>query len=231
MIANPAYSSATNLLPRTSSTVEFGALDHAAATEYLTQREWPMGLTQSFLKNLSKIPIRYFICDNSGSMVASDGHRLIGEGNRKQVIPASRWGELGDFVRFHAGLASAAKATSQFRMLNGSNPITVGRYDDVDGTSLRNVLGLLEDSPSGGTPLCRHLAEVVTEIKGIESYLRANNQKATVVIATDGESSDGDMAAAMAPLSNLPVWVVVRLCTDEDKIVDYWNNIDKVLGR
>lgn len=39
----------------------------------------------------------------------------------------------------------------------------------------------------------------------------------------------GDIAEAMRPLQNLPVWVVVRLCTDDDKVVDYWNNIDKVL--
>lgn len=61
-------------------------------------------------------------------------------------------------------------------------------------------------------------------------FLRQTNQKVCVVIATDGESSDGDIAAAMRPLSQLPVWVVIRLCTDEDRIAEYWNNIDKVLG-
>ena len=64
----------------------------------------------------------------------------------------------------------------------------------------------------------------------MELTLRANNQRVAVVIATDGESSDGDIAAAMAPLQQLPVHVVIRLCTDQDSIVDYWNNIDKSLG-
>eukprot|EP01034_Spumella_vulgaris_P015571 gene15571-19896_t len=32
------------------------------------------------------------------------------------------------------------------------------------------------------------------------------NQKALVVIATDGEASDGEVAEAMRPLKDLPVW-------------------------
>jgi hypothetical protein len=39
-------------------------------------------------------------------------------------------------------------------------------------------------------------------------------------------SSDGDVAAALKPLEKLPVWVVIKLCTDDDAVVDYWNNID-----
>lgn len=60
----------------------------------------------------------------------------------------------------------------------------------------------------------------------MEQSLRANGHKALVVIATDGESSDGDIAEAMRPLKDLPVWVVIRLCTDEAPVVKYWNDID-----
>ena len=64
----------------------------------------------------------------------------------------------------------------------------------------------------------------------LEPFLRATNKKVAVIIATDGESSDGDIAQAMAPLKDLPALVVIRLCTDQDSICDYWNNIDKILG-
>ena len=40
---------------------------------------------------------------------------------------------------------------------------------------------------------------------------------------SDGAATDGDVSEAMKPLQNLPVWVVVRLCTDDDSVVQYWN--------
>jgi hypothetical protein len=88
---------------------------------------------------------------------------------------------------------------------------------------------VFEDSPSGGTPLCKHIREITAKIRSMEPQLRAAGQKACVMIATDGESSDGDVAEALRPLRELPAWVVIRLCTDEDKIVSYWNNVDSVL--
>ena len=97
---------------------------------------------------------------------------------------------------------------------------------DDNGQRYRELLQHLEQSPNGGTPLCRHISEIVAQITALAPQLRANNQKAAVIIATDGEASDGDIASAMVPLRNLPVWVVIRLCTGEDSIVNYWNNVD-----
>ena len=81
----------------------------------------------------------------------------------------------------------------------------------------------------GGTPLCQHIREVINDIKQNEASLRQNGQRACIIIATDGEASDGDLATAMAPLEHLPVWVVVKLCTNEEHIVEYWGSIDAKL--
>ena len=92
-------------------------------------------------------------------------------------------------MRFHAELANAAGVLTEFRLLNGAPPIIVGRPDG--GENMRVLHGLLSGSPGGGTPLCRHINEVIAQIRVMEPHLRANGQRAVVVIATDGESSDG----------------------------------------
>jgi hypothetical protein len=131
-------------------------------------------------------------------------------------------------MKFHAALAEYARAPTEFRLLNGAEPIVVGRGDDT-GFAMSVLQERFDASPGGGTPLCKHIRAVTAQIQSAETMLRANKQRACIVIATDGESSDGDIALAMKPLERLPCWVVIRLCTDDDKIVDYWNNIDSQL--
>lgn len=91
------------------------------------------------------------------------------------------------------------------------------------------MTSILNGLPGGGTPLCHHVNQVVEQITAIAPELRAAGKKASLIICSDGEASDGDITAALRPLHNLPVWVVIRLCTDEDPVVSYWNNIDSQL--
>jgi hypothetical protein len=114
-------------------------------------------------------------------------------------------------------------------MLNKLGPVEVGRAAAIDAQSIRALEDAFDESPSGGTPLCRHIHDVVSRIQGMAAGLYSSGQKVSLVIATDGESSDGDLAAAMKPLEQLPVNVVVRLCTDSEQVVNYWNSIDSQL--
>lgn len=51
--------------------------------EQLDAYGWPRGLQETFLKSLSKNPIRFFIVDDSGSMASADGRRLVSSAGGK----------------------------------------------------------------------------------------------------------------------------------------------------
>lgn len=257
---NTSSTNATAGLPPVSSLLT-PIVDERATKAYLSRYRWPRGLQMALLKNLTKVPVRFFVCDDSGSMSANDGQKIVpvddssttGANNRQgtAVSPAppastsnsnnetfyrfvncTRWNELVLALEFHAGLAHACGAPSEFRMLNSCMPVVIGdRIRDPEGLNynyfMKDVLYAV--TPIGKTPLCRHLGEIIEKIKMLAPTLRANGQKAAVIIATDGESSDGDLIEAMKPLQDLPVWVVVRLCTDNIRVVKYWNDIDESL--
>ena len=77
--------------------------------------------------------------------------------------------------------------------------------------------------------MCEHMNAIVADIQSKEQILRRNRQKAVVLVATDGLSSDGDLVRALKPLERLPVWLVVKLCTDEDSVVESYNALDGAL--
>jgi hypothetical protein len=109
----------------------------------------------------------------------------------------------------------------------GAGPISIGSSAANDEVELPILCALMEGSPFGGTPFCYHVNEVTKQVKAIAPDLRAAGKKASLIIYADGEASDGDIATALRPLHNLPVWVVIRLCTDDDAVVRYWNNVDE----
>ena len=104
--------------------------------EYLGKNHWPVGLQDTLLRGLNKYKIRYIIADDSGSMMASDGAHLVGEGNDQQMIACSRWTELVTSMTFHAKLAEVAQAKTEFRLLNQPQPIVLGLGPENDSVCI-----------------------------------------------------------------------------------------------
>lgn len=218
------YYDATPSAPLPTATINV-----AGAKRYLTAQNWPEGLQNTLIQNLLKQPYRFFICDDSASMMNNDGKKLVGLHPQTKLISCSRWTELVDSLKFHIEFAEAASAVSEFRFLNMGRPVTIGTNDAESNRGVSTLMNSLNSSPSGKTPLCRHIREVTQKIKDLMPQLVSMSQRACLIISTDGESSDGDIRDAMRPLMGLPVWVVVRLCTNESRIVEYWNRLDNEL--
>jgi hypothetical protein len=59
-------------------------INEAGAFEYLQAHKWPYGLQRTSVDQMKKIAFRFIICDDSGSMMASDGHKLMTASNGVQ---------------------------------------------------------------------------------------------------------------------------------------------------
>jgi hypothetical protein len=187
-------------------------------------------------------------------MMSTDGNELRGTRDKISVVKCSRWKELQGSIEYHAELAGLIGATTIFRMLNdpgstigpqefsicGDTTFESGMTSKNIEQEVSNVIGIIQRTrPNGVTPLTYHLETISNRIAAMESVLRQQGQKAVVVIATDGLPSDDrgnvtdqvrlEFVDALKRLQRLPVWVVIRLCTDEDKVNDYYNDLDKVL--
>jgi len=151
------------------------------------------------------------------------------------MVDCTRWQELGASIQWHATMAAHLAAPTEFRLLNppggGSLQVLQCGVGPEPTSEIREVEKMLHTSPKSTTPLCAQIRAVVERVKQEEQVLRAKGRRCVVVIASDGQASDGDVEAALRPLCSLPVWLVVRLCTDEDQVVEYWNEIDEHLEK
>jgi len=153
-------------------------------------------------------------------------------------------------VEYHARLAALVEAPTRLRLLN--NPgVSVGpqqfsiaedtssiahqsmsitRQIEVATSTMRKV------GPSGCTPLTSHILEIQNEVRQMAPELSRQGKKVAIIIATDGLPTDErgyggpnhnqEFVDALRMLEGLPVWVVVRLCTNDENIVNFYNDLD-----
>ena len=105
--------------------------------------QWPLGLVDYAIRGMKAVPIRFFICDDSGSMGISDGHKNLKVAGGYKRVQSTRWAEMGDELRFLAALTQAAQSVSEFRFLN-NRAFRVERNSDLSG-----LYQVLEGSPNG----------------------------------------------------------------------------------
>ena len=216
--------------------------DHSVLDNWLTSQGFPPGLIAALRESSISFPRRIWIVDNSGSMNTEDGHRVVGEGENMKFIGCTRWRELGDTVEYHSEISGRAGWNTEFRLLNhpGRNfPQTFSANSPGDIDKVRRIM--TESRPTGCTPLTKHLRAIREDFNDTNyvNQLRSNGQRVVIVVATDGMPTDEQgYANAMVQqefkntldsFGGLPVWIVIRLCTDDDEICNYYNDIDEQL--
>ena len=222
---------------RLSATTSADAADTLRSLAYLGIAK---GLSNTVAQSVKAHPLRIMIVDNSGSMNTCDGNKMLNNNGSVKMVKCSRWVELSDEVMKVADVSSALNARTDFHLLNPTPnlkqcSIATSAWEGVaplgpttDATSLRESLNKV--NPTNTTPLTESVMSVISMISPIAADLRASGQQVAVILATDGHPNNRQsFVQAMQQLQLLPVWVVVRLCTDDDDVVSFWNDLDEQL--
>ena len=111
---------------------------------------------------------------------------------------------------------------------------------DVVAYETRQALEWIQKvRPGGCTPLTQHILEIQQEVASLVPTLTSTGQRVVLVLATDGLPTDSagyggpacqqEFVSSLRRLEGLPVWIIIRLCTDEQSVVDFYSELDKQL--
>lgn len=186
----------------------------------------------------SQIALRVFLLDNSGSTCEADGHvlrqDLVG---RTEQIPASRWDEISTMALEQAEWNACLGVRSEFVLLNSPSGITEpsreGRdFVTIDPAVARLAELLKKNGPRGPTPLAYRIRQLTGRLrKAVKDDRRIMLSVVTDGIPTSTQSKPKDefMQELREFVRQLNAFVVIRLATDDDEVVKYYNRIDEEL--
>jgi hypothetical protein len=225
-----------------------------AARHILQEQGYTNGLIDALEKNRRAFPCNYWIVDNSGSMATADGHRIVPQKNGSlKFSTCTRWKEMQETVDYHTQLAAVLNSPTTYRLLNNPGAVAGPQifrvaHHQPEGSHNNNTIDhdlavaqsvMMNTQPAGVTPLAQHVEIIRQEIVQMEPLLRHTGGKVAIILATDGLPTDvrgysnttvqAQFVETLRSLEGLPVWIVVRLCTDADDVVQYWNDLDEQL--
>mmetsp|Transcript_6172 Transcript_6172/g.7114 ORF Transcript_6172/g.7114 Transcript_6172/m.7114 type:complete len:381 (+) Transcript_6172:103-1245(+) len=215
----------------------------------LRSQGFTTGLAESFADVKTTFPLRIWVIDNSGSMQKVDGHRIVSTRtkNDMKIVDCTRWDEIKEAVTYHIQMSALLEASTSFRLLNNPGIAAGPQQFDIaqmgkemiqqEVTEAVNIMTKVR--PGGVTPLTQHIQEIHSTISGLRSSLEMEGKKVAVIIATDGLPTDAhghsnktmqnQFVQSLRLLEGLPVWLVIRLCTDDDEVVQFYNDLDDQL--
>jgi len=210
--------------------------------------ETPFGLADMLANEDPSVALRIFLLDNSGSTSNADGHVLHKDSlGRTQSITTTRWEEICATALDQATWNATAGVRSEFILLNPpcpQNPQAGRDFAVVDPKAgspaaqveiLRRILA--QNGPRGTTPLTTRLQQLqrrlANEVKDGRRVMLSIVTDGMPTSPNNGTTSHSDRTAFVNELrsftSNFNAFVVIRLATDDEDTVDYYNRIDEEL--
>lgn len=193
----------------------------------------------------SQIALRVFLLDNSGSTCQADGHVLRRDPlGRTEQIPASRWDEISSMALEQAEWNACLGVRSEFVLLNPPSGITEPSREGRDFVTIDPAAGdpraqvarlaelLKKNGPRGPTPLAYRIRQLTGRLrKAVRDDRRIMLSVVTDGIPTSTQSKPKDefMQELRDFVRQLNAFVVIRLATDDDEVVKYYNRIDEEL--
>jgi len=199
-----------------------------------------------------QIGLRIFLLDNSGSTSTCDGHFFKAQPNGTLVSwPCTRWEEIKCMAMDQAEWNVTIGTPCEFILLNpgpgqpqeGRDFVRIARGSPGEQQAAVSRLRKMLDNtqPNGPTPIADRLNELHQRIRGEHMELVNRGQRVVLVIATDGLptsarsgfSSQVDKRGMVQELTrlmtDLSVFVVIRLTTDDDSVISFYNEVDEQL--
>lgn len=236
-------SSSDRSLVRTTS-----RMTHKALQKNLEFAGLPERLADCIAREDERIGLRIFLLDNSGSTSYCDGKYFVVDHEREvlQSRRCSRWDEIKGMARSQAEWNLPLGVPCEFMLLNcGPPPLREGidfvRIDPGrQQGDMQSLVRMLDSTgPNGTTPLADRVADICQRVHSEHADLVQAGQHIMLTIATDGlptakhttQSTDHERKQFVQQLRRLmlqfPVHVVIRLCTDENDVVEYYNQVEE----
>ena len=206
------------------------------------------GLAKRIVQHTDQHPLRIYLIDNSSTQLHADGHLVVQSKNppfRIQLVDCTRWEEVCAMLIWHAEFAAWCQTPMVLRLLHdpgatvGPQQVGVAASKHLSCTEeldrLKELLG--NTRPSGGTTrLLIHLREMLQTILEISPRLQEEAKGIVLVICTDGLPTDDqgqespqvtkEFTNTLKLLQGQQVSVVVRLSTDEERVVQFYQQLD-----
>jgi hypothetical protein len=212
--------------------------------EVLQQQGFPTGLASLLLSHTIDHPVRLWLVDNCGTMIARDGHRVVQSTKSVEIIDCSRWEEVTTCVIWHAEMSAWCQNPTAIRLLKDPGhhigPQQCGICASNHLSSSEEVLRLKallrKTRPLGvSSPITQHLQELIPAIKDIIPVLKQRQSRIVLHICTDSIPSDvngveqtqikGDFESLLQSAVDWPIRVVLRLSTDEERVVNFYETM------